>query len=126
MLKYRLVQRANPRDLSQPKKFYASPVLSGRKTAAHLSEDVASSSSLTRGDVHNTLMGISDQAPRYLLDGHSVQLGELGHLRITFSSDGVDREEDFDTSMIRDIKVTFVPSPRLKQLEREVRFEREK
>lgn len=124
MLKYRLVQRANPRNASQPKKLYAMPVFNGRRTMLQLSEDVASSSSLSRGDLQNALMSIADNIPKYLLDSNSVQLGEIGNLRITFSSQGVDSEKDFDTTMIRDLKIVFTPGPRLKQILLHARFEK--
>lgn len=124
MLKYRLVQRANPRDASQPKKLYAMPVFNGCKTISQLGEDVTSSSSLSRGDLQNALMSIVDNVPKYLLDSNSVQLGEIGNLRITFSSQGVDSENDFDAAMIRDLKIVFTPGPRLKKILLQARFEK--
>lgn len=47
MLKYKLVEKSNPRDLTAPKKFYASHVLSGKKTLGNISRDIEDISSLS-------------------------------------------------------------------------------
>jgi hypothetical protein len=51
-------------------------------------------------------------------------LGDLGTLRLSFSSEGVDNPDDFHTSMISGVKVVFTPSVALKQAIESVRFEK--
>jgi len=122
MLKYKLIERANPRDLTAPKKWYATPVLSGKKDIRSLSTDIADISSLSRGDVSNVLTNLVERIPKELLEGNSVSLGELGTLRIGFSSEGVAGEKDFKTAKIKDIKVIFTPGKLIKEEIQKAKF----
>ncbi|MDX9881226.1 MAG: HU family DNA-binding protein [Prolixibacteraceae bacterium] len=114
MLKYKLVERGNPRDLTAAKKLYATPVPSGKKDIRSLSIDIADISSLSRGDINNVLTNLVERIPKELLQGNSVSLGEFGTLRIGFSSEGVATEAEFTTSKITDIKVIFTPGKLIK------------
>ena len=114
MLRYNLVKRSNPRDASQAAKFYASPTTRGLIDMRFISEDIAGSSSLSRGDISNVIMGFMDRLPIYLLNGYSVELGELCKMRVVFSSEGVETESAFHTSKIRDLKIYFLAGPHLK------------
>ena len=114
MLKYKLIERGNPRDLAAPKKYYATPVVTGKKDIRSLSIDIADISSLSRGDINNVITNLVERIPKELLQGNSVSLGELGTLRMGFSSDGVDTEADFNTSKINGLKVIFTPGKLIK------------
>jgi predicted histone-like DNA-binding protein len=115
MLKYKLVERGKPGDLTGPKKIYASPVKTGTKTISSLSTDIADISSLSRGDINNVITNLVERIPKSLLEGNSVSLGELGTLRVSFSSEGVDEEKDFHTNKIRNLKVIFTPGKLIKE-----------
>lgn len=123
MLQYSLIQRANPRDLTLPKKWYAASSSRGRKTLKEISTDVSGASSLSRGDIQNAILGLVDQVPKYLLDGQSVELGELGTLRISFSSEGVENPDDFSPARITQVRIIFTPGMALKNILHESRFE---
>ena len=125
MLKYKLIQRANPGDRTKPAKWYASPTSRGRKSIKQISNDVSGSSSVSRGDIQNVILSLVDQIPKYLVDGQSVELGELGTLRISFSSEGVDNKEDFNTSKIEKAKIVFTPSTAMKEILSGLHFEAE-
>jgi predicted histone-like DNA-binding protein len=122
MLKYKLIERGDPRDLTAPKKWYAMPVPSGKKDIRSLSNDIADISSLSRGDVSNVLTNLVEQIPKELLEGNSVSLGELGTLRIGFSSEGVAEEKDFKTTKIKNIKVIFTPGRLIKEEIQKAKF----
>ena len=124
MLNYKLVQKGNPRDETAPKKFYANHVTKGKKTFKEIKVDLQGKSSLTGGDIGSTLENLVDQIPKYLLDGQSVSLGELGTLRLSFSSEGADTEEDFDTSMIKNVRIIFTPGVLLKDAVAKAKFEK--
>lgn len=123
MLIYHLIQRPDPRDRTKPAKWYATPSSRGRKNIEQISADVAGSSSLSRGDIQNVILSLVDQVPKYLLDGQSVELGELGSMRIGFSSEGVPEKEEFSTAQIDDVKIIFTPSRKLKQMLISARYE---
>ncbi|NJM15976.1 MAG: DNA-binding protein [Bacteroidales bacterium] len=125
MLKYKLVERGNPASPDAPKKYYASNVKTGSKSLSAIGKDIADMSSLSRGDVQNVLINLVEQLPKYLMDGQSVSLGELGTMRISFSSEGVDSPADFNTNMIKSPKVIFTPGKLIKEEIDKARFEKE-
>jgi predicted histone-like DNA-binding protein len=122
-MKYKLIQRKNPRDLTKVK-WYALPVSNGRVNKPELSAEIVSLSSLSRGDVSNVIENMIDVIPKYLLMGKSVSLGELGIFRISFSSDGVDDPGEFTVALIRGVRIIFIPSPMLKKAIENLRFEK--
>lgn len=112
-MKYKMIQRANPQDRTQIK-WYAAPVNEGRVTQREIAADIVELSSLSRGDISNVIESLITVVPRYLMLGRSVNLGDLGTLRISFGSEGVDDKEQFVPSMIKGVKVVFTPSVQLK------------
>lgn len=112
-MKYKMIQRANPQDRTQIK-WYAAPVNEGRVTQREIAADIVELSSLSRGDISNVIESLITIVPRYLMLGRSVNLGDLGTLRISFGSEGVDDKEQFVPSMIKGVKVVFTPSVQLK------------
>jgi predicted histone-like DNA-binding protein len=56
--------------------------------------------------------------------GKSVSLGELGSLRMTLSSEGVENPDEFNVSMIKGVRVVFTPSVELKNAIANMKFEK--
>ncbi|WP_434574802.1 HU family DNA-binding protein [Riemerella anatipestifer] len=125
-MKYKLVQRGKPGDSEAPKKWYANPVKTGSVNQKSLSKEISGRSSLTAGDVSNVIQNLLDILPSKLVEGNSVQLGDFGTFRVSFSSEGVDTEKDFTTDKIKGVKVLFTPSSDFKRVLSEMRFEQEK
>jgi predicted histone-like DNA-binding protein len=74
--------------------------------------------------VGNVINSVIDTVPKYLVMGKSVNLGELGTFRISFSSKGVDDPKDFTVDKISGIRVVFTPSTELRKKLDNIRFER--
>ena len=72
------------------------------------------------------LSNFLDELPGYLKDGESVQLGDFGTVRCSFSSKGVDKPEDVNASLIKSIRVVFTPGVQLKHQLSNMSFEEEK
>ena len=108
-----MIKRINPQDRTQFK-WYAAPVNNGKITQKNIAAEIVGISSLARGDVSNVIESLIDTVPKYLLMGKSVNLGDLGTLRLSFSSKGVEDPKDFNTSMISGVKVIFTPSSEFK------------
>ena len=49
-----------------------------------------------------------------LLNGQTVQLGELGSFRLTVSGKGMESEEDVDANCVKQVNIRFIPSSSLK------------
>ncbi len=122
-MKYRLIERVNPQDRTQ-KKWYASPVNEGKISKADLGKEIVGISSLSRGDVSNAIENLIDTMPKYLLMGKSISLGEFGTLRISFSSEGVESPEQFNTNKISRVKVVFTPGVEFKAALDRIKFEK--
>lgn len=122
-MKYKLIERANPQDRTKVK-LYASPVNEGKITQRDLGKDIVVSSSLSRGDIGSVIDNLLDSMPKYLLMGKSVSLGEFGTLRLSFTSDGVDKAEDFNPNLINGVKVVFTPGVELKKALEDISFEK--
>jgi len=120
------MERGKPGDAGGPKKIYAAPVITGKKNLSQISRDITELSSLSRGDIHNVLTNLVDQLPKYLLEGNSVSLGEFGTLRISFSSEGVERQSEFNTGRIKGVKVIFTPGMAIKNELAKARFKPKK
>lgn len=97
----------------------------GKITKTDLTREIVKISALLRGDVASVIENLLDILPKYLLKGKSVGHGELGTMRVSFGSEGVEREEDFDNGKISGVKIVFTPGVELKKLLADIPFERE-
>jgi predicted histone-like DNA-binding protein len=123
-MKYKLVRRKNPQDPESPGKLYAAPVNDGKVVQQDIFADIVNLSSLSRGDVANVINSLIDTVPKYLLMGKSVNLGELGTFRISFTSEGVEDPKDFTVDKISGVRILFVPSTELKKKLGNIHFEK--
>ena len=76
-------------------------------------------------EAESTFNLVCDGIVHELQQGNSVQLGELGWLRLSFGSEGVEDLTKFDAaSMIKNLKVVFSPSKTLlSSIEQGLEFE---
>jgi predicted histone-like DNA-binding protein len=116
-MKYKLIWRKNPQDRNS-RKLYATPVNDGTVTESDLKKEIVALSSLSKGDVSNVIEGLIEVVPKYLLMGKSVRLGDIGTLRISFSSPGVYSREEFNVGMINGEKIIFTKHGTEKAAER--------
>lgn len=94
-MKYKLVPRKNPQKLDDPPKLFAQPVYDGTVETNFIARQIAGRSSLTAGDIMNTLSNFFEEIPTYMLLGQTVKLDGLGTFRISFTSNGADSEDTF-------------------------------
>lgn len=124
-MKYKMQKRKNPRDMEAAEKYYATPVWDGIVDLDYVSRRIAGRSSLTVGDISNVLKNFLDEVPALMLLGKSVKLDEVGILRISFSSAGVEDPKKFKTTMVRDVKVQFRPSVKvMDEIRKGISFEK--
>ena len=125
-MQYKLIERRNPQKREEPGKWYAIPVNDGKITQKNIADDIVDLSALSRGDVASTIENLLDTVPKYLLMGKSVSLGNLGTMRISFSSKGAEKPDEFNTNLIKGVKVVFTPSVDFKRVINTIKFERSK
>ena len=125
-MKYKKMSKKNPMNRDLPPKYYAVPVSSGNVTLDTLASRIERLSSLSKGDILNVLSGFLEEMPEYLKDGKSVKLGDFGTMRLSFSSEGVDTEEEVNAGLIKEIRVIFTPGVKLKDELKRTSFEEQK
>ncbi|MDR0421659.1 MAG: DNA-binding protein [Proteiniphilum sp.] len=125
-MKYRLVERGNPANPAEPKKWYANPVNVGKFMIRDFAKEIAGRLLLTRGDIENTLDNFPEELPAFLKIGMSIRPGEFGTLRLNLSSEGTDTPEAFNAACIKGVKVIFTPSMELKKALEDIPFEEAK
>ena len=125
-MKYKIIEKVQPGKPNAPKKQYANPVNVGKLTIKDLAKDIASRTSLTRGDIENVLISFVEGLPTYLKIGMSVKLGDFGTMRLNLKSEGVEQGKKFDASKIKGVKVIFTPSVELKKSLEDITYEENK
>lgn len=123
-MKYKVVQKINPQKREE-KKWYANAVNDRRMGQKEISTIIANRSSLTVGDIANTLQNLSEELPKALVEGTIVELGGLGSFRVSISSDGAENEKDFHSGMIKSAKIIFTPSTDMKRALENIKYEKE-
>lgn len=115
MPKYKLTKKpTKPGQTGAKTKMHAIPAVVNRVNTRELCTIVTRNTSTSPVEAEATFSLVCDAIPRELQRGSSVQLGRLGWLRLSFSSDGVENIDDFDAAtMIKNIKVVFTPSKEL-------------
>ena len=106
-----------PKKPSQPAEgtnWRALPVTTNRLTTRSVCKVVTRNTTTAPTEAESTFNLVCDGIVHELQQGNSVQLGELGWLRLSFSSEGVDNLEDFNAAtMIKNVKIVFTPSKTL-------------
>lgn len=114
-MEYSIVARENPLDRDAAPKFFPKPEWNQEITIRRLSERIAKNCTLTPADVTAVLESFLSELPDYLKDGHPVRLGDFGILKLSFSANGQEQQENVSASDITNVRVLFRPSTRLKQ-----------
>lgn len=124
-MKYKLVEKGTPGKPTAPKKWYANPINSGTVDQKAIAKAIAGRSSLTAGDVANVIENFLEVLPSYLTDGKSVKLGDFGTFRLSISSEGAEKAEDFNAAtQIKTVKTLFTPSTDFKKSLQDIHFEK--
>ena len=114
MVKFKLTKRINPQKKDEPAKWYAIPSVVNRQTTREVCKIVTRGSTTYPTEAESTFNLVVDGIPHELQLGSSVQLGRLGWIRLSFGSEGVEDITKFDAaSMIKNLKVVFIPSKEL-------------
>ena len=106
---YSVVPRINPREKSDPPKYYAQAQASGDVNIREMSERIQASCTVTKADVYAVLVSMEDVIIDALKSGEIVRLGDLGTFQIGVSGKGTLTEEEYDSSLIQKARINFRP-----------------
>ncbi|MFZ1706735.1 MAG: HU family DNA-binding protein [Candidatus Nanogingivalis sp.] len=115
---YKSVERINPLKPDEPKKFYASASTIKRTDLKELANSISKiSTTVSHVDVYAVLMALTDEIKSRVVAGESIHLGDLGYFVTKLKSEGVEKADQVNASLIKDVKVRFTPG---KDLEAEI------
>jgi predicted histone-like DNA-binding protein len=106
---YRLVQKFNPIKPDDPRKWYANPVSKDEITLRELAKEIAEISTVSIVDTMAVIEAQLQLIPRHVVKGEKVRLADFGSYSAGLSSEGAATEEDFDSDMIKGLKLRFRP-----------------
>ncbi len=95
--------------------YYAVPKSNQHMTLDALCDMIMDETSLSRGDVMNTLITLGKMACRSLKMGASVDLGDLGSLRVYFPPKMMDNQKDVTAATLKKPKIVFTPKNRMRK-----------
>ena len=80
-------------------------------------------SGVSKAMLKATFEAIMQEIQQLVLNGHSVQLGDLGTLQFSISCKSVEDKEDVSTDLIRRLRILVLPSAGLKQDIQRIKYE---
>ena len=115
---FKLVLRpSKPGEKDSEKKFYAVSKTNGTSSMKTLCKLISARSTVSSADVKAVLDNLN-----FVLD--MVRLGDFGSFRISVSSDGVTDKKDFNSSMLRPLRIIFTPGGELKDTKKTLEYSR--
>ena len=106
---YSVVPRIDPRQKTDPPKYYAQAQASGDVSIREMSERIQQTFTVTKSDVYAVLVSMEDVIIDALKSGEIVRLGDLGTFQIGVSGKGTLTEEEYDSSLIQKARINFRP-----------------
>lgn len=114
MFKFRIVPKKNPQ--TKEIKYYAHGEAVTPVRLEDVADEISRSCTVNRADIKAVLSALDDALIRYMVNGQSVRLGDLGSFHPRISSHGAEEAQDFKTAMIKGIHVRYTPSAKIKYL----------
>ncbi len=125
-IKYKIIPRKNPQDLTAAPKYYAKAVVTGKDSTNSLAREVAMNTTMGRADILGVLTAMGEIIEKRLAMGRSVDLLDLCILSPAISSSGVDNEADFNaTSHVKKVRINIRPKKNLLEAVQKAGLERE-
>ncbi|MDR1168077.1 MAG: HU family DNA-binding protein [Heliobacteriaceae bacterium] len=112
---YKKVLRVNPSNPTAPKRWYPLLKSIGLVKEREVAKLLADETTLNPKEAEMTLFQLLKVIVRLLLDGHTVQLGELGSFHLTARGEGSDTEEEVNAGKIKSVHLNFTPSKELRK-----------
>jgi len=121
-IKFKVLPRKNPQDITAPEKFYAAAIGDGEIDLDRLAEKIAYQCTLTEVDCHAVLLSLVHNISQELNDGRIVRLGKLGTFQVGISSEGMITEEEINSSVITKTRILFRPGRKLQKVLSDLSF----
>lgn len=108
-VKFKAVQRKNPRNLSAAPKWYPQVVGDGETNLDDLSKYASSVSTVSKGDILAVLETVFTKVSQDLSDGKIVRIGDYFALQAGATGLPADKEEEVTANKIKSGHILFRP-----------------
>ena len=115
-IKFKVIGKKNPRQPSDPVKFYAHTSLDGEVDLLELCKEIEKISTVSEADIMAVLSSLVAVVPDKLANGRIVRIGDLGDFRPSVSSKGHDTEKEVTSASIKKNKIVFRPGKRIRNV----------
>lgn len=95
----------------------------GEKNIEELAEEIESSCTVTSQDIVAVIEALRKRIIIGLQNGEIMRLGNIGYFRLSISSTGTAKKEDFNVNCIKRAKILFTPCSTLKDMLKTLNFE---
>ena len=123
-IKYKVLPRKNPQDISAPEKFYAAAIADGDVDLDRLAELISYQCTVTETDCYAVLLSLEHNIIGELGQGRIVKLGRLGNFQVGLSSTGSDTAGDVSATSITKSRILFRPGKKLRMMLDSVTFKK--
>jgi len=124
-VKFKVMPRKNPQDITAPDKFYAAAAANGVTDLEALAEMIAYQSTLTDTDCFAALRSLEHNIVNELKQGRIVRLGSLGNFQVSISSEGKVTPEEVSANDITKSRILFRPGKKLRLLLQNLSYQKE-
>lgn len=115
-IKFKILPRRNPQDITAPRKFYAAAVADGSADLDRLAALISYQCTVTESDCYAVLLALEHNVISELGEGRIVKLGRLGNFQVGVSSEGKTTAEEVNASAITKNRILFRPGKRMRAL----------
>lgn len=113
MIRYKTMPRKNPS--TKTMKYHAAIVSPAPIDSQKIIDRIEKKCTLASSDIKAVVDALEVELIDALRDGNAVRLGDLGSFRPSLRSQGVEKKEDVNASLITRVHVVFVPALRVKR-----------
>ena len=96
-------------------KYYAGIKREREVTLREMVKEISSRSTVTTADAMAVIENFLELVPKFLRNGRTVNLGQLGSFRVNISSKGYDTPDEVGNYSIKRNKISFLPSAEMRE-----------
>lgn len=115
-IKFKVLPRKNPQDITAPEKYYAAAIGDGETDLETLAEMISYQCTVTESDCYAVLLSLEHNIVKELGQGRIVKLGRLGNFQVGISSEGLVTADQVTAAAIIKNRILFRPGKKLRIL----------
>ena len=96
-------------------KYYAGIKREREVTLREMVREISSRSTVTTADAFAVIENFLELVPKFLRNGRTVNLGQLGSFKVNISSKGYESPEEVGNYSIKRNKISFLPSAEMRE-----------